>query len=188
MLYYLVWLFLIVGSVHMTWKVTKFWRDPALGHGLIVAVPPFGEEVQRGELRSVGLTVVSLWGITIIMPLGLWNGELSTPLAILGLIAVGVVLCCLACEVSVVLFNRPKFVVPPHMRSDLGVIQARLLHRRSGRWGTARRRLYVRSPNGSVNRSVVTRRRRIVLRSARPGHEPERVNQILSSHSREPRR
>ncbi|MEU1482432.1 hypothetical protein [Streptomyces sp. NPDC005752] len=48
---------------------------------------------------------------------GVWLGVFA--LAFLAVLA------CLLLEVVVVLFNRPKFVVPPPVRSDPGVLATR---------------------------------------------------------------
>lgn len=117
----------ILGSGFMTWKVVQLWRNPALVDFFMSAFTflPFGPEARRGEVRSLALTVVSLWAIGILVIAGLWDGEFNDALAATVLVAVVVIMGCLATEVCVILFNRPKFVVPPHMRSEPGVLTAR---------------------------------------------------------------
>ncbi|KUO12306.1 hypothetical protein [Streptomyces sp. DSM 15324] len=131
---YFIGLFFVAGSAFMTWKVTQLWRDADLVEHFMATFSfmPFGKEVKRGEIRSLALTVVSLWGVTVLLFLGLLDVDVSGPLTALFAVALGTVLLCLLCEVSVVLFNAPKFVVPPHMRSDLGVLAARRAHRAGG--------------------------------------------------------
>ncbi|WP_405690822.1 hypothetical protein [Streptomyces sp. NBC_00057] len=100
---------------------------------------PFGKEVKRGEVRSIGLTAVSLWGITVLFLVGSLEIEMTGSGVLLIAIAVVTVLTCAACEASVILFNAPKFVVPPHMRSDQGVLAARRACRASSPRGPQRR-------------------------------------------------
>jgi hypothetical protein len=125
----------------MTWKAIQLWRKPELADWYMhtFAFLPFGDDVRRGEVRSVALTATSLWGATLLIWLALLDTDASAPSIIL-VAALVVLLLPVVCEVSVVLFNRPKFVVPPHMRADPGVIAARRRHRKGGGRGSARRR------------------------------------------------
>jgi hypothetical protein len=131
---YFIGLFFVAGSAFMTWKVTQLWRDADLVDDFIqtFSFMPFGKEVKRGEVRSLALTVASLWGVTVLLVLGLVDVDMTGPLTALFAIALVTVLLSLLCEISVVLFNAPKFVVPPHMRSDLGVLAARRANRPGG--------------------------------------------------------
>ncbi|MFI6967148.1 hypothetical protein [Streptomyces sp. NPDC050255] len=115
----------------MTWKVTQLWRDADLVDHFMqtFAFMPFGKEVKRGEVRSLALTVMSLWGVTVLLCLGLLDVDMTGPVTVLFALTVVVILLCILCEVAVVLFNAPKFLVPPHMRADLGVLAARRAER-----------------------------------------------------------
>ncbi|MES5819516.1 hypothetical protein [Streptomyces sp. RG80] len=119
----------------MSWKVVQLWANPGLVDHFMnsFTILPFGENVRRGEVRSLGLTVVGLWSIMPMFFLGLYDVEQKGILLILSAAFVFLVLLCVLLEVCVVLFNWPKFVVPPHMRSDLGVIAERRAHRRATR-------------------------------------------------------
>lgn len=119
--------FFVLGSGFMTWKVMRLWRNPALVDFFMNAFTflPFGPAVRRGEVRSLGITVVSVWAIAGLVLLALWDKAPDPATTVLGLVAVLVIMGCLATEVCVILFNRPKFVVPPHMRSEPGVLTAR---------------------------------------------------------------
>ncbi|MDQ0585490.1 hypothetical protein [Streptomyces rishiriensis] len=124
---YFIGLFFVAGSVFMTWKVTQLWRDADLVDHFMqtFSFMPFGKEVKRGEVRSLALTAASLWGVTVLLLLGLLDVDMTGPLTAVFAFALVTVLLSLLCEISVVLFNAPKFVVPPHMRSDPGVLAAR---------------------------------------------------------------
>jgi hypothetical protein len=125
----------------MTWKAIQLWRKPELADWFMqtFAFLPFGDDVRRGEVRSMALTSTSLWGAALLIWLALLDTDASAP-SILFVTALAILLLPLICEVSVVLFNKPKWVVPPHMRADLGVIAARRAHRKPGKRRPARRR------------------------------------------------
>jgi hypothetical protein len=76
-------------------------------------------------VRSVGLTAVSLWAIAAMLSLPMLDPDLTGGGMYVVVGAVLIILAALLCEASVVLFNFPKFVVPPHMRADRGVLAAR---------------------------------------------------------------
>ncbi|PZT77889.1 hypothetical protein [Streptomyces sp. AC1-42W] len=121
----------VLGSAFMTWKAVQLWRNADLVPFFMdtFAFLPFGEEARRGEVRSIGLTTASLWGIAVLFFVGLGDGDLSGPALFGSVAALGLVLVCVLCEICVVLFNVPKFVVPPHMRAEPGVIAARRARR-----------------------------------------------------------
>ncbi|WP_330176536.1 hypothetical protein OG875_25380 [Streptomyces sp. NBC_01498] len=131
---YFIGFFFLAGSGFMTWRVAQLWRDPGLvGHFVdTFAFLPFGAEVKRGEVRSLALTTASLWGITALFLIGATDVGLDGPVGVGFAVALLVVLLCLLAEVGVVLFNAPKFVVPPHMRADPGLLAARRARRTAG--------------------------------------------------------
>ncbi|WP_175408683.1 hypothetical protein [Streptomyces sp. TRM64462] len=134
MAYFLI-AFFALGSAFMTWKASRLWRNPALVEEFMLtfAFLPFGPDVKRGEVRSVGITAVSLWAITtLIVQASLETEETGASMAVF-LVSMVTLLLCLLAEVAVVLFNAPKAIVPPHMRDDLGVIAARRARRRGRR-------------------------------------------------------
>ncbi|MFE0515270.1 hypothetical protein [Streptomyces sp. NPDC058964] len=85
---------------------------------------PYGPDVTRGAVRALGLTVVICWDaaalvFVAVLDLPMTGGVLT----VLGVVIVTLLLSVPA-TVSVILFNVPKFVVPPHMRADPGVFGA----------------------------------------------------------------
>ncbi|MES5819517.1 hypothetical protein [Streptomyces sp. RG80] len=118
----------------MSWKARQLWlnADQVSFFMATFTVLPFGEETRRGEVRSVSLTAASLWGIGLLF-LTAWTEEGSAITGVIFLISMAVIALSLILEACVVLFNWPKFVVPPHMRSDLGVIAANRARRRKVR-------------------------------------------------------
>ncbi|MGW1654472.1 hypothetical protein [Streptomyces atratus] len=84
-------------------------------------------------------TAVSLRAITVLFLVGSLEIEMTGSVVLLIAIAVVTVLTCAACEAGVILFNAPKFVVPPHMRSDQGVLAARRARRANSPRGPQRR-------------------------------------------------
>ncbi|MFR9780880.1 hypothetical protein ACL02O_33190 [Micromonospora sp. MS34] len=134
MAYYLI-AFFTLGPAFMTFKAVQLWRNAELVGFFMntFAFLPFGKDVRRGEVRSLNLTVASLWAADVLLLVGLTGGELSGFRAGAVVAAVLVILACVCGEVCVVLFNAPKFVVPPHMRTDPGVLAARRARRHSAR-------------------------------------------------------
>ncbi|MFH8978620.1 hypothetical protein [Streptomyces sp. NPDC017890] len=72
----LVWM---SGASFMTWKAAQLWRNAHLVDFFLAsfAVLPFGQEVRRGEVRSVGVTATSLWAIAPLVFLGLLDAEMT---------------------------------------------------------------------------------------------------------------
>ncbi|WP_155054775.1 hypothetical protein [Streptomyces blattellae] len=129
--------FWAVGTPFLTWKTIQLWRDPEqvafFERGFTFL--PFGPEVRRGEVRSLAVTAVGVWAITVLVLVGVWDaeGEMRMASLIAFVCAFLLLMTCVVVEVAVILFNRPKFVVPPHMRSDPGVIAERRSRRRATR-------------------------------------------------------
>ncbi|MEU8728363.1 hypothetical protein AB0C68_03135 [Streptomyces tendae] len=121
---YVIGLVWMTGAAFMTWKAAQLWRNATLVDFFLASftVLPFGQEVRRGEVRSVGVTATSLWAITPLVFLGLLDAEMTGGQAAVVLMAVLIVLACMACEISIILFNVPARLVPPHMRSEPGTV------------------------------------------------------------------
>ncbi|WP_329390152.1 hypothetical protein OG625_38380 [Streptomyces sp. NBC_01351] len=135
---YFIGLLWMAGAAFMSWKAVQLWRDADLVDFFLTAfaVLPFGQEVKRGEVRALGVTAIFLWAITPLVLLGTLDAEMTDAQAAIVLVAVVTLLACLACEFSIILFNMPAFIVPPHMRSDLGTVtlwRARRAHNKFGR-------------------------------------------------------
>ncbi len=100
-----------------------------------VATMYSSENLRRGHARATlpvmaaGYAVFGLGFVVVIFPDPAPGQETA-----LGLLVAVLVLCCLlaiALYWSIVLFNRPKFLVPPPMRDDLGALEARRRRRTS---------------------------------------------------------
>ncbi|WAX76853.1 hypothetical protein [Streptomyces sp. KMM 9044] len=115
--------FFFCSAAFMSWKARQLWRDPHQVSFFMTTFTflPFGEEVKRGEVRSIGLTAASLWGIMLLL-LTAWVDESSMWNGVIFLLSTCVILLSLTLEMLVILFNQPKFIVPPHMRSELGIL------------------------------------------------------------------
>ncbi|WP_328687655.1 hypothetical protein OHA74_55140 [Streptomyces phaeochromogenes] len=103
---YFLFAFFALGSPFMAWKAVQLWRNPDLVDFFMASFTwmPFGKEVKRGEVRSIGLTAASLWGITLLVWLALFDPDASTSSYIL-VAAPMAILVPAICEVCVVLFN-----------------------------------------------------------------------------------
>ncbi|MGW6582647.1 hypothetical protein ACWF76_25280 [Streptomyces globisporus] len=124
---YALFAFFALGAAVMSTKAAQLWNDADRVDEIMRSFTflPLGPAAKRGEVRSLGLTAASLWGVALLMMLAAVDSDLSGP-ALVGFgVAVLLVLVSLALEFAVVLFNAPKFVVPPHMRADAGVLNRR---------------------------------------------------------------
>ncbi|MGW6589507.1 hypothetical protein [Streptomyces globisporus] len=124
---YALFAFFALGAAVMSTKAAQLWNDADRVDEIMRSFTflPLGPAAKRGEGRSLGLTAASLWGVALLMMLAAVDSDLSGP-ALVGFgVAVLLVLVSLALEFAVVLFNAPKFVVPPHMRADAGVLNRR---------------------------------------------------------------
>ncbi|MGW2280379.1 hypothetical protein [Streptomyces sp. NPDC001770] len=126
--------FLVVANAFMTWKTVQLRRDPDLVgffEGAFTSLP-FGPDARRGMVRSVGITVVTLWGVVVLLLLTGADGPVSLWVAGMDVL---IILAAALCEVGVILFNVPKFAVPPHMRAEPGVLAARRARKAEGARG-----------------------------------------------------
>lgn len=141
------WLVFVVIAVLSTLgllTLPRLWQGP---HRLDKGVPLwwyYPEALWRGYWRSVHLHVVAFWLATLRVFLGKcdegMSGGSGRDIAMSGFrVAADVVLvgCGLvvALAITVPLFNRPRFVVPPRFRRQPGAIAEWLAHwqRRAGR-------------------------------------------------------
>ncbi|MDE3194006.1 MAG: hypothetical protein KGN00_09990 [Chloroflexota bacterium] len=141
-----VWLLTIVWAATMLYaaaQVWSFWRE-ARSVPAWTGVPgwwPLGDALWRGTVRScaVWVSMGSLAALLLgIVEFGGWRGRpavIEGPAATLVTMLSAAILVLLGLMASVVLFNKPGFVVPPHLRSEPSAL---------ARWAAAMRRWRVR--------------------------------------------
>ncbi|MEV1009597.1 hypothetical protein [Streptomyces sp. NPDC049881] len=111
---------LVAGSV---WPNVLLWRDRSI-RGVPLAdvmemgslALPIGTQTRRGLVRAgpvmcagMGLLTVALWVFEFVSGVDNFLVLISLSLPVLAL-----------CAISIVVFNRPRMLVPPHLREDLG--------------------------------------------------------------------
>jgi hypothetical protein len=126
----------IAGGVFHGYLFRRLWSDPARAARRVdtfCSVFPYSDEFCRGVVRASatatgGVTSVGLLIVTGQLAIAHQTGTLGQVL--LGAIGVSLaaLLLCIALNLSVILFNFPKWLALPHMREDLGSVIA---HRRS---------------------------------------------------------
>ncbi|MFD6531785.1 hypothetical protein [Streptomyces sp. NPDC060184] len=129
--------FFLVGNGFMTWKAAQLWRDPGVAdffEGAFTSLP-FGPDTRRGMVRSTGITVLTLWGVVVLLLTGSDPGADDPVSMWVVVVDVLIILALALCEVCVILFNAPKFAVPPHMRAEPGVFAARRARKAGGSRG-----------------------------------------------------
>jgi hypothetical protein len=120
------------------WLVRRWWCDPMS----IPDVPhPWAstaglERARRAWRRSAVVGYLTLSFTTVGLVGRAFSSRLP-PLRLLDEVASGAGAACLFLALSVRWFNRPRFVVPSPLRSELGTIADRRLARRKRRVGSA---------------------------------------------------
>ena len=120
----------VAALVFGPWLCVKVWRDPAYADTISRGgrMLPFGYATSRGVTRGMlglwfGLAFLGAGTIAVaILPSG------TTHPASTGVVTAVVLYCIgvfgIALNVAVVWFNRPRLLVPPHMRDEDGVVTA----------------------------------------------------------------
>jgi hypothetical protein len=120
---------IVAAVVFGPWLCTKVWRDPAFADQMTQSgrVLPFSNATSRGVTRGMiglwaGLGFIGAGTVTVAL-------TLSTPTHTSTATITAVVLYCLgvlgiALNVTIIWFNRPRSLVPPHMRDEDGLFTA----------------------------------------------------------------
>lgn len=92
---------------------------------------PWGSSALKGWIRSLPAAVLAGWSLFLLALIGVAasNGFLSegSPLRLLGYLAlpaIGLTIFGFLHMLTIILFNRPKYLVPPSLRGDPGLVQA----------------------------------------------------------------
>jgi hypothetical protein len=117
-------------AIAATYRLPRYWR------GEISVIPsmsrwwPFGGPLLRAWERSMPAAFAAGWSLIVAFLTG-WLAAVgkrtdSQPLrdlAYVGIAAIAVFFLSLFVVATVVLINRPKFIVPPHLRQQPGAVQ-----------------------------------------------------------------
>ena len=110
------------------WQLPKIWRSEADIQRAEATEKwwPFGEAVRYGFIRGMPVGILAGTALTVSMALVLveesTSGGTSQAAAQAAWIAFLVFVGLILVDLSVTLFNRPKFVVPPAARDERGAI------------------------------------------------------------------
>lgn len=111
-------------TVGGAWRLPLLWRDRAPGLRTMPAVWPWGPALWRGYVRGMPSALPVLMLAVISLPLlsavpEQPEGPFARPLAVVVpfFVIFGLVM---GAMLGTVLFNRPKFLVPPHLREQDG--------------------------------------------------------------------
>ena len=130
-------MFLILAVTVMASIVARIWRGDARTERKLAqafAGFPFGPDVQRGMVRGIlvlafqmALTLAAV--VTAAIGMAAWHGGSKfTPLMMLAMLFLVGAMVSFAVQLSIIWLNRPRHLVPPHLRDEVGV--------RAGRRGT----------------------------------------------------
>jgi hypothetical protein len=114
-------------------QARQAWRGPARVAGRPPPDPllrPFGGQAARGAVRAVAAQVVILlaaaWLLAALAVASAISGPAASAIrAIGGVVGVAGVLFGTVTGLMILLFNRPRFLVPPSARQDKGVLAGR---------------------------------------------------------------
>ncbi len=128
-------------AVAGTYRLPRYWRGETSVIPLMSRWWPFGGPLLRGWERSMPAAFASGWSLLVAFVTGSLaaagkrtDSQPLHDLAYVGIAAIGVFFLSLFVMATVVLFNRPKFIVPPHLRQQPGAVQEwfRAIRRRRG--------------------------------------------------------
>jgi hypothetical protein len=108
---------------------SRVWRDPAYADLMARSgrVLPFSKATSRGVTRGMiglwaGLAFIGAGTIAVALTL---SGPTHTNSAVITAVTLyGIGLLGIALNVTIIWFNRPRFLVPPHMRGEDGLFTA----------------------------------------------------------------
>jgi hypothetical protein len=120
----------VAALVFGPWLCVKVWRDPAYADTISRGgrMLPFGYATSRGVTRGLlglwsGLAFLGAGTIAVaLLPSGT-TGQASPDL-VTAIVLYGLGLLGIALNVAIVWFNRPRFLVPPHLRDEDGLVTA----------------------------------------------------------------
>ena len=126
--------FLLLCVVTLGIVASRVWRGDTkaaqtleLGFFLV----PCGSDVKRGMVRGIVPLALSLAStmiatVSAVIAMTTWSGgSKSTPRAFAAGCSLGTMLVAYALHLCVIFFNKPRLLVPPSLREDLGVIAGR---------------------------------------------------------------
>jgi hypothetical protein len=126
--------FMIAFGLFRLAEAHRVWRDPRLagqpGADDILVARFFGKRVARGARRAVIAQVcvllsVAFLMVTLVLAALLAGSAASTVRGTGGLVGVAGVLYGTVTGLMIMFLNRPKFMVPPPLRSEAGILTQR---------------------------------------------------------------
>lgn len=126
--------FLIAVVAFLTVVASKIWKgDERATEKLLrsFAGMPFDITVRRGMVRAVVPLLAQLTatlGAVVFALIGMatWHGGSKfTPLMVVALSLLVLAVLTFLVQISIIWFNRPRWLVPPPLRGDVGTITAR---------------------------------------------------------------
>ena len=119
----------LVGSlaIYAGVSASRLWRNPARADRVMAAyvVLPISKAVRRGTVRGAWPRTVVLACVTVIVPIGSVATSAQLHSGLLRLAAVALIVLLITAgvvQLSIILVNRPRWIVPPAMRAEPGVL------------------------------------------------------------------
>ncbi len=125
----LILIVLLAVMLGASWRLAKLWRDDRMSDRIFKTMRSWwiwGDVLLRGWIRALPVGLVGGWLLVLAMAVAaaLATETMESSLGF-GLLALLVLLLfvSLGMAVSVMLLNRPNFVVPPHLRNAPGALK-----------------------------------------------------------------
>jgi hypothetical protein len=121
--------FAVMTSVGLTNRTADVWRSPGLADHVALSLRnlPLGDPARRGLVRAMALVAIQMWCLAVVIGVSPWFArEDESPAEFWGYLSLGAIVVALGVavvQVSVILFNRPRNVVAPHMRAERGLLR-----------------------------------------------------------------
>jgi hypothetical protein len=127
------------------WIARKVWLDPGYAKGMVDRGPVgrfYGRKTWRGGVRgtlplAIGMGLAGI-GLFAIGSAGNVRPGQANAGVLAGAACILLFFVCLGCHVTIIWFNRPRWLVPPHMRQDTGNAVAWWHRKRPGESATVR--------------------------------------------------
>ncbi|WP_165985909.1 hypothetical protein [Streptomyces sp. YIM 98790] len=115
----------VVSCLH-GWLTVKVWNNPAFARRAVIRISfSVKSSVNRGVVRASATATAALVfaGLALVSG-GLWDGDGGGDLlAVVFAACMAMFYLSIVANLSVIYFNFPRFVVPPHMREDAGALR-----------------------------------------------------------------
>lgn len=128
-------LFLLAYFVFMLTEFRRLWREPFRVREMLARVWPWSDRALTAFVRSGPAAYLGVGGFVgsgVVIVLDEWGAIPPIIAEVVILLTAALWLAGMIADVTVFLWGRPKILIPPSMRSDVGLPQKDKSHERHG--------------------------------------------------------